>query len=80
MWRVRAMAATALAGTAGPDATGAMLPLLEDAAWQVRLPAVEYLARAGTPAAMEAVRARRNDPHIAVRSAARAALEEPGSP
>lgn len=80
MWRVRAMAATALAGTAGPEATGAMLPLLEDAAWQVRLPAVEYLARAGTPAAMEAVRARRNDPHIAVRSAARAALEEPGSP
>ncbi len=80
VWRVRAMAATALVRTADPRATDAMLPLLDDAAWQVRLPVVQFLAREGSSAAMEAVRTRRNDPHVAVRSAARAALDETGAP
>jgi beta-lactamase regulating signal transducer with metallopeptidase domain len=80
VWRVRAMAATALAGLGHPASAGEMLALLDDPAWQVRLPAVEYLSGVETSEAREAVRRRLDDPHIAVRQAARAAVEDSGTP
>jgi len=80
VWRVRAMAAATLAGLADPRSAEDMLPLTADPAWQVRWAAVDYLARVRTPEALAAVRTRLNDPHVAVRSAARATLDEPPTP
>jgi len=79
VWRVRDNAATSLAGLDDPRSTGDMMRLLGDPAWQIRMTAVEFLSRVGSPEAQEATRPLLNDPHIAVRSAARAALVEPGT-
>jgi beta-lactamase regulating signal transducer with metallopeptidase domain len=75
VWRVRSEAAYALVALADRRTFDDMLPLLADSAWQVRLPAVEYLGRIGGPAARVALEKRLSDPHVAVRTAAEAALE-----
>ncbi len=73
VWRLRAMAAYALRESADRRAIRAMTQALTDPAWQVRLEAVGYFAVLGGPESVERVRARRNDRHVAVRRAARAA-------
>jgi BlaR1 peptidase M56/HEAT repeats len=73
IWRVRAMAATALASIADRNAAAAMHRALDDDAWQVRTPAVQYFAAIG--AERELFERMKNDRHLAVRTAARKALE-----
>jgi HEAT repeat protein len=51
-----------------------MVPLLEDPAWQVRVPAVKFLAKLGTPDAARLIALRLDDPHVAVRRAAERAV------
>jgi hypothetical protein len=73
IWRVRAMSAHALANLADPQARSAMLAAIDDPAWQVRMEVVRYLAVTGGERA--AIRAMKEDRHIAVRSAAESALD-----
>jgi hypothetical protein len=73
VWRVRASAAHALSALADPAASDAMHRALSDDAWQVRTPAVQYFAAIG--ASRELFETMRRDRHLAVRYAAREALQ-----
>jgi beta-lactamase regulating signal transducer with metallopeptidase domain len=77
VWRLRAMAAHALQSLNDRRALDAMREALNDPAWQVRMEAVEFLAAAGGPEVEPLLRFRLGDRHIAVRRAARRALDIP---
>ncbi|MFL5580772.1 MAG: M56 family metallopeptidase, partial [Gemmatimonadaceae bacterium] len=76
VWRMRAAAAYALRDVGSAAALPAMRRALGDAAWQVRASAVEFVAAAGGAAERETLRPLLEDRHIAVRGAARAALDD----
>lgn len=73
-WRLRAMAAYALHESRNEGAEVAMRGALNDDAWQVRLEAVEYFADVGHPSLKLLLQPYLQDRHVAVRNAARAAL------
>jgi hypothetical protein len=66
------MAAAAVHADGSAAAREAMIPALNDEAWQVRVEAVEYLGMWNDTA--ELIRPRLDDRHAAVRRAARLAL------
>jgi len=74
VWRLRAMAAHALAAIGDPAARAAIVSVLDDEAWQVRVGAVHYVARLGDPTLLPVLERQTRDRHIAVRSAASEAL------
>jgi HEAT repeat protein len=73
IWRVRAAAASALANIADPAAAPAMKRALDDEAWQVRTESVRYFHAVG--ASRPLFESMLDDRHIAVRDAAREALQ-----
>lgn len=75
VWRMRAMAAYTLAQIVDPTAHEAMVASLSDNAWQVRMCVVDYLAALGREEDRPLLEAMRTDRHMAVRSAAEAALD-----
>jgi HEAT repeat protein len=74
VWRVRAMAAGALADLGDPAAWDPMVAALADPAWQVRVSVVDYLEHSGDPAALAHLRSLLDDPHAGTRMIARAAV------
>jgi len=74
VWRLRAMAASALSASRDHEAEVAMNAALTDPAWQVRFEAVEYFAALGGPALAARLRPLTTDRHVAVRLAAQRAL------
>ncbi len=74
VWRLRAMATHALSAIGDPAARGAMLGVIDDEAWQVRLGAVDYIARLKDPTLLPIMERLTRDTHIAVRGAATEAL------
>ncbi len=78
VWRLRAVAAWTLVEIGDARALPAMTRALNDEAWQVRWAAVSFVAQHADPvAAARLIEPRRNDRHIAVRTAAADALTLP---
>jgi HEAT repeat protein len=70
------MAAAALKHLGDSTALPSLVRLLNDEAWQVRMPAVEFVAQhAEAGAAYELIAPRLRDRHVAVRRAASEALD-----
>lgn len=71
VWRMRAMAAHALEAAADERSAAAMERALSDVAWQVREEATHYFAVRSDARSRALVASMANDPHVAVRNAAR---------
>jgi len=74
VWRVRAMAAAALADLADPAAAPAVAAATGDPAWQVRIGVLEYADRLGDRGLLRRLRPLLRDPHPATRDKAEQVL------
>jgi HEAT repeat protein len=74
IWRVRAAAAFALRLIGDSSAIARMQRALGDAAWQVRVPALEFLGDMHDARSRVAIEPLLRDRHILVRETAQAAL------